>query len=169
MLRAAKRRVIETLLASEFTVLTRLLARIAAGHYSTRDYSADSLRQAFELFVLHFPVYRTYITAAGPTENDHALIAAAIAKARQDWFAADDGNFDFLQDALTLDLLAPAVRPTAVSGSAELPSKSSSSQDRQWRSLSRTPPFIVMIGCLPSTRSGENPPRRPSMSTVFTG
>ncbi len=62
VLRAAKRRVIETLLASEFTVLTRLLARIAAGHYSTRDYSADSLRQAFELFVLHFPVYRTYIT-----------------------------------------------------------------------------------------------------------
>ena len=26
----------------------------------TRDYSADSLRQALELFVLHFPVYRTY-------------------------------------------------------------------------------------------------------------
>ncbi|MEO6382224.1 MAG: malto-oligosyltrehalose synthase, partial [Nitrobacter sp.] len=106
VLRAAKRRVIETLLASEFTVLTRLLARIAAGHYSTRDYSADSLRQAFELFVLHFPVYRTYITAAGPTESDRALIAEAIAKARQDWFAADDGIFDFLQDALTLDLLA---------------------------------------------------------------
>ena len=99
------------MLASEFTVLTRLLARIAAGHYSTRDYSADSLRQAFELFVLHFPVYRTYITAAGPTENDHALIAAAISKARQDWFAADDGIFDFLQDALTLDLLAPG-RPS---------------------------------------------------------
>ncbi|GAB1716590.1 MAG: maltooligosyl trehalose synthase [Nitrobacter sp.] len=107
ILRAAKRRVIETLLASEFTVLTRLLARIAAGHYSTRDYSADSLRQAFELFVLHFPVYRTYITPAGPTEGERKLIAETIAKARQEWFAADDGIFDFLQDALTLDLLAP--------------------------------------------------------------
>ncbi|WP_447412461.1 hypothetical protein, partial [Clostridium perfringens] len=31
VLRAAKRRVLETLLTSEFTVLTRLLARIAAG------------------------------------------------------------------------------------------------------------------------------------------
>src|SRR6478752_2882931 len=40
----AKRRVLETLLTSEFTVLTRLLARIANGHYSTRDFSADSLR-----------------------------------------------------------------------------------------------------------------------------
>jgi (1->4)-alpha-D-glucan 1-alpha-D-glucosylmutase len=107
ILRAAKRRVIETLLASEFTVLTRLLARIAAGHYSTRDYSADSLRQAFELFVLHFPVYRSYITQVGPTEGERKLIARTIAKARQEWFAADDGIFDFLQDTLTLDLLAP--------------------------------------------------------------
>ena len=72
--KAAKRRVLETLLTSEFTVLTRLLARIANGHYSTRDYSADSLRQALELYVLHFPVYRTYITAAGPTAHDRALI-----------------------------------------------------------------------------------------------
>ena len=55
MLKEAKRRVLETLLASEFTVLTRLLARIASGHYTTRDYSADSLRQALELYVLHFP------------------------------------------------------------------------------------------------------------------
>jgi (1->4)-alpha-D-glucan 1-alpha-D-glucosylmutase len=54
ILRDAKRRVLETLLTSEFTVLTRLLARIASGHYSTRDYSADSLRQALELYVLHF-------------------------------------------------------------------------------------------------------------------
>lgn len=63
----AKRRVLETLLASEFTVLSRLLARIANGHYSTRDFSADSLRQALELYVLHFPVYRTYLTHSGPT------------------------------------------------------------------------------------------------------
>src|SRR5437868_13846249 len=58
ILREAKRRVLETLLTSEFTVLTRLLARIASGHYSTRDYSADGLRQALEPYVLHFPVYR---------------------------------------------------------------------------------------------------------------
>ncbi len=74
VLKDAKRRVLQTLLTSEFTVLTRLLARIAGGHYSTRDYSADSLRQALELYILHFPVYRTYLTSAGPTEVDRALI-----------------------------------------------------------------------------------------------
>jgi len=48
-LKNAKRRVLETLADQRIHVLTRLLARIAGGHYSTRDYSADSLRQALEL------------------------------------------------------------------------------------------------------------------------
>ena len=102
---------LETLLTSEFTVLTRLLARIASGHYSTRDYSADSLRQALELYVLHFPVYRTYLTSAGPTAHDRALIRETIERARADWFAADDGIFDFLRDALTMDLIKPGRPP----------------------------------------------------------
>ncbi|WP_322517866.1 malto-oligosyltrehalose synthase [Rhodopseudomonas palustris] len=105
VLMRAKRRVLETLLLSEFTVLTRLLARIASGHYSTRDFSADNLRQVFELYVLHFPVYRTYISGSGPNGPDRELIAQTIEKARADWFGADDGIFDFLQDALTMDLL----------------------------------------------------------------
>ncbi len=107
VLKEAKRRVLETLLLSEFTVLTRLLARIAGGHYSTRDFSADTLRQAFELYVLHFPVYRTYLTPAGPAPHDRALISQTIEKARADWFGTDEGLFGFLRDTLTLDLLKP--------------------------------------------------------------
>jgi (1->4)-alpha-D-glucan 1-alpha-D-glucosylmutase len=105
VLKDAKRRVLETLLTSEFTVLTRLLARIANGHYSTRDYSEDSLRQALELYVLHFPVYRTYLTTAAPTAADRALIDHAIGHARAEWFASDGSIFDFLRDALTMDLI----------------------------------------------------------------
>jgi len=111
VLRQAKRRVLDTLLTSEFTVLVRLLARIAAGHYSTRDFSADSLRQALELYVLHFPIYRTYLTAAGASNEDRALISETIEKARADWFAADEGIFDFLRDALTMDLVKPGRAP----------------------------------------------------------
>ncbi|KJC48884.1 malto-oligosyltrehalose synthase [Bradyrhizobium sp. LTSP857] len=107
----AKRRVLETLLTSEFTVLTRLLARIANGHYSTRDFSADSLRQALELYVLHFPVYRTYLTHSSPTSLDRKLIDETIERARAEWFAADEGIFDFLRDALTMDLLKPGRPP----------------------------------------------------------
>jgi (1->4)-alpha-D-glucan 1-alpha-D-glucosylmutase len=107
VLMEAKRRVLHTLLGSEFTVLSRLLARIASGHYSTRDFSADSLRQALELYVMHFPVYRTYLTQAGASPEDHALISQTIEKARADWFAADEGIFDFLRDVLTMDLVKP--------------------------------------------------------------
>jgi (1->4)-alpha-D-glucan 1-alpha-D-glucosylmutase len=107
VLKAAKRRVLETLLTSEFTVLVRLLGRIAAGHYSTRDFSADSLRQALELYVLNFPIYRTYLTAAGASPEDRALISETIEKARAEWYAADEGIFDFLRDALTMDLARP--------------------------------------------------------------
>ena len=114
VLKEAKRRVLETLLTSEFTVLTRLLARIASGHYSTRDYSADSLRQALELYVLHFPVYRTYLTSTAPTASDRSLISETIEKARADWFAADEGIFDFLRDTLTMDLIAPGRPPHSV-------------------------------------------------------
>jgi (1->4)-alpha-D-glucan 1-alpha-D-glucosylmutase len=111
VLKEAKRRVLETLLTSEFIVLVRLLARIASGHYSTRDFSADSLRQALELYVLHFPVYRTYMTGAGPDAHDRALIEITIAQARAEWYAADEGIFDFLRDALTLDLIKPGRPP----------------------------------------------------------
>jgi (1->4)-alpha-D-glucan 1-alpha-D-glucosylmutase len=107
VLKAAKRRVLETLLTSEFTVLARLLGRIAAGHYSTRDFSADSLRQALELYVLNFPIYRTYLTAAGASAEDRALISETIEKARAEWYAADEGIFDFLRDAMTMDLAKP--------------------------------------------------------------
>jgi (1->4)-alpha-D-glucan 1-alpha-D-glucosylmutase len=111
VLKAAKRRVLETLLTSEFIVLVRLLARIASGHYSSRDFSADSLRQALELYVLNFPVYRTYLTGAGPNAHDRALIEITIAQARAEWYAADEGIFDFLRDAMTLDLIKPGRPP----------------------------------------------------------
>jgi (1->4)-alpha-D-glucan 1-alpha-D-glucosylmutase len=107
VLAGAKRRVLTNILASEFTVLTHLLARIAAGHYTTRDYSPERLRAALEAYITQFPVYRTYITPSGPSGQDRATIEGAIARARADWFGPDIDIFDFLRDALTLDLVAP--------------------------------------------------------------
>lgn len=104
ILLGSKRCVLQTLLSSEFTVLARLLARIANGHYATRDYSADSLRQALELYVLHFPIYRTYIDADGPSATDRALIDETIARARRHWQGAEQSIFDFLRNVLTMDL-----------------------------------------------------------------
>src|SRR6185503_19166944 len=95
-----------TMLASEFTVLTRALSRIAAGHFSTRDFTLDRLRAALQLYVIEFPVYRTYVTAAGAATPDRAIIEDTIGRARTRWTAPDPDIFDFLRDTMTLDLAA---------------------------------------------------------------
>jgi (1->4)-alpha-D-glucan 1-alpha-D-glucosylmutase len=103
----AKRQVLATILSSEFTVLSRLLDRIAVGHYTTRDYTAQRLAAALELYIVHFPVYRTYIAGTAPAPADRAVIDATIARARAEWIGPDASIFDVLRDALTLDLVAP--------------------------------------------------------------
>jgi len=104
MLDRAKARVLDTMLASEFTVLTQQLSRIAAGHYSTRDYTLDRLRAALDLYVREFPVYRTYVATTGPSPRDRDTILATIARARARWQGPDPDIFAFLRDCLTLDL-----------------------------------------------------------------
>lgn len=106
MLDAAKLRVMVSMLASEFTVLSGALARIAAGHFSTRDYTIDRLRLALQLYAREFPVYRTYETAGGAGTHDRDLIEGTIARARARWEGPDPQIFDFLRDAITLDLIA---------------------------------------------------------------
>lgn len=106
MLETAKNTVIETMLASEFTVLCGQLSRIAAGHFSSRDFTIDRLRAALQAYVLEFPVYRTYVTAGGASERDRGMIEAAIGRARARWRGPDPDIFDFLRDVITLDLAA---------------------------------------------------------------
>src|SRR6185295_14626208 len=106
LLEVAKLRVLDTIMASEFSVLSQLLARIAIGHYSTRDYAADRLREALKLYVLEFPIYRTYVTPAGCSDTDRVTIRRTIEAARRHWHGPDTGIFDFLHDAITLDLIA---------------------------------------------------------------
>jgi (1->4)-alpha-D-glucan 1-alpha-D-glucosylmutase len=105
-LEAAKLRVIDSILASEFTVLARALARIAAGHFSSRDFTIHRLRAALQLYVVEFPVYRTYVTAAGASPRDCKLIEETVERARARWTAPDPNIFDFLRDVITLDLAA---------------------------------------------------------------
>ncbi len=120
LLDAAKLHVIDTILASEFTVLCHTLSRIAAGHFSTRDFTLGRLRTALQLYVLQFPVYRTYVTAAGASPDDREMIDHTIARARARWRGPDPEIFDFLRDTMTLDLAtnpgysAPRVRDFAL-------------------------------------------------------
>lgn len=106
IVQTCKALVLDSMLSSEFTVLSRLLARIATGHWRTRDYTYDSLRAALRAYIVHFSVYRTYVTVDGASTRDRRIIERAIAQARARWSGPDTEIFDFLRDVLTLDLSA---------------------------------------------------------------
>src|SRR5262249_4437365 len=121
------------------------------------DFSADSLRQALELYVLHFPVYRTYITTSGPTDHDRKLIEETIARARAEWFAADDGIFDFLSDALTMDLLKPDRPPHSTPRVRRLGRKGKQSAGRMRRRSREITPFYRYHRLLALNEVGGDP------------
>ncbi len=105
ILEDAKRQTLDNLFASEFNTISRLLARIAAGNFRTRDFTEHRLREALERFIVRIPVYRTYVTPDGASESDRAMIVRTVAAARADAPAEDGPVFDFLRDVLTLDLV----------------------------------------------------------------
>ena len=62
---AAKRQVLRYSLNSELHVLAHELHRLAQQSWRTRDFTLTGLREALGDVIACFPVYRTYITAAG--------------------------------------------------------------------------------------------------------
>jgi len=101
-----KQRILNTTLSSELTVLANRLSRIAEADRHTRDFTYHGLRDALTEILACFPVYRTYITADGISEQDRRYIDWAVAHARRHSQASDSQVFDFIHDIL---LLAPTV------------------------------------------------------------
>lgn len=95
----SKRLVLRTALASELTVLSARLERLARADRSSRDYTLNTLRQALIEIIAAFPVYRTYI-AEDIAAEDKRYIEWAIARARRHTRAADSGIFDFARSVL---------------------------------------------------------------------
>ncbi|HSW84126.1 MAG TPA: malto-oligosyltrehalose synthase, partial [Usitatibacter sp.] len=108
--RASRRMILRTALASELTVLTSRLARIARGDRNTRDFTFTTLRDGLADVIASFPVYRTYIDE-DLHPDDRRYIDWAVNRARSETLSADVSVFDFIRDALTMDLPArtPAV------------------------------------------------------------
>ena len=96
----SRRLIIRVALASELNVLADQLTRIALSKRHTCDFTLNSLRDALTEVVASFPVYRTYVSAAGVSENDIRYIRQAIASAKWRSPAADTSVFDFISDVL---------------------------------------------------------------------
>ena len=94
-----KRAIMRSALASELTVLSTELLRIARSDRRTRDYTFNTLRQALAEIAACMPVYRTYIIDA-PSEQDLRYVDWAVAHARRRSRAADVSIFEFVRQSL---------------------------------------------------------------------
>jgi (1->4)-alpha-D-glucan 1-alpha-D-glucosylmutase len=95
----SKRLVLRDALASELTVLTNRLMRLARADRYTRDFTLNTLRRALTEVIVAFPVYRTYI-ADEVAPEDRRYIEWAIGLARRHSRTVDTGIFDFIKSAL---------------------------------------------------------------------
>ena len=96
----SKRLIIETAMASELTVLTDMLDRLAESSRKSRDFTRDSLREVITEVVACFPVYRTYVDEDGWTPEDRAVVERAIARARRRNPAMESSLFDFFREVM---------------------------------------------------------------------
>ena len=79
--RRGKRLVLRSALASELTVLTSRLSRIARADRATRDFTFTTLREGLADVIAAFPVSRTYIDDhVGP--EDRRYVEWAVTRAR---------------------------------------------------------------------------------------
>ncbi|HZF75394.1 MAG TPA: malto-oligosyltrehalose synthase [Acetobacteraceae bacterium] len=107
IVRECKLRIMSHEMASELNVLSRDAARIARQNPRTADFTRNILGRALRDIVASFPVYRTYVDAAGAAgEADRRDLDWAIAHARRSDTDLDPSVFDFLQRLLTGDLVA---------------------------------------------------------------
>ena len=92
--------IIRVALASELNVLANQIAKIALSKRHTCDFTLNSLHDALTEVVASFPVYRTYVSPSGVTDNDVRYIRSAIASAKWRSPAADTSIFDFVGQVL---------------------------------------------------------------------
>ncbi|HSN72168.1 MAG TPA: malto-oligosyltrehalose synthase [Steroidobacteraceae bacterium] len=99
----AKRGVMQTSLAAEVGVLATQLDRIAQLDLRTADFTRNALREAIIEVIANFPVYRTYVSDRGASEDDRRHVEWAINVARKHSGAGDLTVFGFLRDVLLGD------------------------------------------------------------------
>lgn len=90
-------------LAPEVEGLATQLDRLAQLDRHTADFTRSALREAIIEVIACFPVYRTYISQRGRSEEDGRLINWAVSVARKRSLAADVSVFDFLRQVLLVD------------------------------------------------------------------
>lgn len=96
----ARQQILNGSLAGDFESVAQALLQVARADVMSRDLTLGAIRRALQALVVHFPVYRTYISACGRSATDEAVFQQALAGARATLSEADWPVFDYLQQWL---------------------------------------------------------------------
>lgn len=102
ILYSCKKLIINTSLSSDLNMLANRLNRISETDPKTRDFTLNGLRHALMEIVACFPVYRTYISHEGVSEEDRKYIEWAVTLAKKRSPNMEKSLYDFIQDILLL-------------------------------------------------------------------
>src|SRR5450830_1267194 len=91
----ARQQILNGSLAGDFESVARALLQVARDDVMSRDLTLGAIRRALQELIVHFPVYRTYISALGRSERDDVFFQQALAGARStlsegDWPVLDN-------------------------------------------------------------------------------
>ncbi|MGR3885668.1 malto-oligosyltrehalose synthase [Pseudomonas sp. 1152_12] len=78
----ARQQILNGSLAGDFESVAQALLQVARDDVMTRDLTLGAIRRALQELIVHFPVYRTYISARGRSESDDVFFLQALAGAR---------------------------------------------------------------------------------------
>lgn len=92
--KAARRRIPQQLLASDFNACAHALHRVARSDPATRDWSLLAIRRVLTELLVQFPVYRTYADARGRSAADDDIMQRTVAAARSHCDPADQPLLD---------------------------------------------------------------------------
>ncbi|SEI65121.1 malto-oligosyltrehalose synthase [Pseudomonas sp. NFR16] len=84
-------------LAGDFENLAQALLQVARSDVMSRDLTLGAIRRALLALVSNFPVYRTYITACGRSDEDERFFQQAMSGARELLGEGDWPVLDYLQ------------------------------------------------------------------------
>lgn len=80
--RLARQQILNGSLGGDFESVARALLQVARDDVMTRDLTLGAIRRALQELIVHFPVYRTYISARGRSAADDKLFQQAMEGAR---------------------------------------------------------------------------------------
>ncbi|MBD9586144.1 malto-oligosyltrehalose synthase [Pseudomonas sp. PDM03] len=85
----ARQQIINGSLAGDFESVAQALLQVARDDVMTRDLTLGAIRRALQELIVHFPVYRTYISPCGRSVEDDGFFQQAMDGARQNLSEAD--------------------------------------------------------------------------------